>query len=144
MFGGLLASAIAKMDGVRDMSSWRWIFILEGITTILIGCISYFLIPDFPEDAKWLSPEEKDFVITRASTSKQRSQPITIGHILGFLSDIKNLAGGLMYFGGKLTAPCDYVEMMANLPVQLSLFLHTVRHPYQAQSLVASFNRSLF
>lgn len=100
MFGGLLASAIAKMDGVRGMSSWRWIFVLEGLATIVIGCASYPLIPDFPEDARWLSQDEKDFIITRAGISRQQIEPINIRHIARFFADIKNIAGGLMYFGG--------------------------------------------
>lgn len=61
-FGGLLASAIAKMDGIRGYSSWRWIFILEGIATILVGVSSYFLVSDFSEDVNWLNEEERRFV----------------------------------------------------------------------------------
>lgn len=104
MFGGLLASAIAKMDGIRGMSSWRWLFVLEGIVTIVIGFVSYPLIPDFPEDTRWLSQEERDFIISRAGTSRQQFQPISIQHIVKFLADIKNIAGGLMYFGGMSNA----------------------------------------
>ncbi|KAL2059461.1 hypothetical protein ABVK25_000754 [Lepraria finkii] len=37
MFGGLLASAIAKMDGVHGYHAWRWVFILEGIATIIMA-----------------------------------------------------------------------------------------------------------
>lgn len=72
MFGGLLASAIAKMDGVRGLSGWRWLFVLEGLATILIGRASYFLIPNFPEDAPWLSQEEKHLIMTRAGTSSKQ------------------------------------------------------------------------
>jgi len=100
MFGGLLASAIAKMDGVRGFSSWRWLFVLEGLATILIGCASYYLIPDFPEDAPWLSQEEQHLIMIRAGTSSKQLLPVTTQHIVRFLADIKNLAGGLMYMGG--------------------------------------------
>lgn len=33
-FSGLLAFAIAKMDGIGNLEGWRWIFILEGIVTV--------------------------------------------------------------------------------------------------------------
>ena len=36
-FGGLLARALVEMDGVGGLSGWSWIFILEGIATVLIG-----------------------------------------------------------------------------------------------------------
>jgi uncharacterized membrane protein len=42
-FGGLLAAAIANMDGVGGYEGWRWIFILEGIFTVLIGFASYWM-----------------------------------------------------------------------------------------------------
>ena len=101
MFGGLLASAIAIMDGLRGLSSWRWIFILEGVVTILIGITSFFVISDFPEDVAWLTQDERAFVIARAKAGmdKRQAQPITPHNILRFFSDPKNLLGGIMYFG---------------------------------------------
>ena len=54
-FGGLLASAIGKMSGMRGYLGWRWIFILEGTLTCVVAFVFYFLLPDFPEQAKWLT-----------------------------------------------------------------------------------------
>jgi MFS family permease len=95
-FGGLLASAIAKMEGVRGLHNWQWIFILEGILTILIGIAAFFLVSDFPEDAGWLTEEERKFVIARAG-GDDAPQHITSRHIVVFFKDIKNLLGGIMY-----------------------------------------------
>lgn len=50
-FGGLLASAIGKMDYIRDYRGWRWIFILEGCFTVVLGVIFFFTFPSFPEQA---------------------------------------------------------------------------------------------
>jgi MFS family permease len=61
-FGGLLASAIGKMDGVRGYGGWRWVFILEGLATIVMAVMVYFALPDFPEDCKWLSEREYDHI----------------------------------------------------------------------------------
>ncbi|KAF6236749.1 hypothetical protein HO173_005040 [Letharia columbiana] len=98
MFGGLLASAIANMQGVRGYSSWRWIFILEGIATIIIGIGAYFLVADFPADASWLSAEEKEFVIARTGTDEGAAPPITVRQIVSFFGNVKNIIGGFMYF----------------------------------------------
>ena len=61
-FSGLLAYAIAKWDGVANIAGWRRIFILEGAFTIACGFAVFFLLPDSPERAKWLSYKEKQFL----------------------------------------------------------------------------------
>ena len=99
MFGGLLASAIANMHGVRGYSSWRWVFILEGIATIIVGISAYFFVADFPVDVRWLSAQEKDFVITRAGTQERAASPITVRKVVSFFGDAKNIVGVFMYFG---------------------------------------------
>jgi MFS family permease len=64
-FSGLLAFGIAKMDGVGGLEGWRWIFILEGIVTVVVAFASFFLLYDFPETASFLTEEERQFVIYR-------------------------------------------------------------------------------
>ncbi|KAI1818414.1 major facilitator superfamily domain-containing protein [Poronia punctata] len=64
-FSGLLAFAIAKLDGVAGLEGWRWIFILEGIATVAVALAAYFLLYDFPETATFLTEEERAFVIWR-------------------------------------------------------------------------------
>jgi sugar phosphate permease len=60
-FSGLLAWAIAKMDGIAGLEGWRWIFILEGIATVVGAVFSYFVICDSPAKAWFLSEEEAKF-----------------------------------------------------------------------------------
>lgn len=64
-FSGLLAFGIGKMDGVGTLEGWRWIFILEGIATTLIATAAFFLVVDFPDTAKFLTEEEREWVIWR-------------------------------------------------------------------------------
>ena len=99
-FGGLLASAIANMNGIRGMSSWRWIFILEGIATILIGVAAFFVVSDFPEDARWINEEERSFIAARAANERE-TRAITIRDTAWIFRDPKNIAGALMYFGRR-------------------------------------------
>lgn len=95
-FGGLLASAIAKMNGIGGLANWRWLFILEGIATILIGIAAFYFVCDFPDDAKWLTEEERTFVIARTAGNK-KAQPITLVDVQNFFMDPKSLLGGIMY-----------------------------------------------
>ncbi|KAI8947527.1 major facilitator superfamily domain-containing protein [Xylaria longipes] len=63
--GGLLAYGIGHLDGVRGMSGWRWIMIIEGIPTIILGLLVLFFLPNDPEHARFLTPEEKKLMIAR-------------------------------------------------------------------------------
>lgn len=64
-FSGLLAYAIEKMDGVQNLAGWKWIFILEGLAPIAVSFCLYFILPDKPETASFLTKEEREFVINR-------------------------------------------------------------------------------
>lgn len=64
-FGGLLAAAIGKMGGIGGKNGWAWIFILEGLATILIGIASFYFVHDFPDEATFLTPEDRQRVIRR-------------------------------------------------------------------------------
>jgi MFS family permease len=64
-FGGLLAYAIGHMDGVAGQSGWRWIMILEGIPTFVLGVATFWILPDSPETAYFLNAEEKVFAAAR-------------------------------------------------------------------------------
>ncbi|KPI42794.1 putative transporter [Cyphellophora attinorum] len=64
-FSGLLAFAIEKMDGVSGLAGWKWIFILEGLAPIAVSFTLYFLLPDRPETAKFLTKQEREFVVNR-------------------------------------------------------------------------------
>jgi MFS family permease len=64
-FGGLLAYVIEKMDGMGGRPGWAWIFILEGLATVVIAVGAYFYMPDGLATAKFLTEEERDFAINR-------------------------------------------------------------------------------
>lgn len=53
------------MNGVGGYSGWRWIFILEGLATVVVGFISFFVIHDYPETASFLTKDEREWVISR-------------------------------------------------------------------------------
>ena len=72
-FGGLLAAAISKMDGIGGKAGWAWIFILEGLATVLAGIVSFWIIQDFPDTATFLTEEERTFVVRRLQADSQHS-----------------------------------------------------------------------
>ncbi|KAK7007855.1 high-affinity nicotinic acid transporter [Favolaschia claudopus] len=59
--GGFLAYAISFANGV--LAGWQWLFILEGIPPIILGIVTYFALPSYPEQSNWLSAAEKDLIL---------------------------------------------------------------------------------
>ncbi|KAH7039565.1 major facilitator superfamily transporter [Microdochium trichocladiopsis] len=70
-FSGLLAFAIAKMDGVAGLEGWRWIFILEGIFTVAIGVVCFFFLVDSPAlSSRWLTPDQIRYLEARQNVRR--------------------------------------------------------------------------
>ncbi|KAI9499235.1 major facilitator superfamily domain-containing protein [Zychaea mexicana] len=62
-FGGVLAYGIMHMKGLAGLSGWQWIFIIEAIPTILVGALTYFILPDYPEKATMLNEREREIIV---------------------------------------------------------------------------------
>lgn len=69
-FGGLLASAILKIPHMGWLHSWRLIFVIEGMATCLVGIASFFLLPNDPTGASWLSEDEKLLAVSRVRSER--------------------------------------------------------------------------
>ncbi|KAE8327832.1 major facilitator superfamily domain-containing protein [Aspergillus sergii] len=75
-FGPILAyvfSLIRVGDGIYTQG-WRWIFIIEGIATIVAGIAAAFFVVEFPDKARWLTPRQKQIAIARLSVDKQEKE----------------------------------------------------------------------
>ena len=67
------------------LHGWHWIFIAEGFPAIILGVVAIFYLSDRPADAHWLTPEERDWVVTlleRDTPSKEGTQGFTWGQAL--------------------------------------------------------------
>ena len=58
-FGSLLSGYILRMDGAAGVAGWRWLFILEGVPSVVLGVVTYFYLKNGPRDAAWLTADEK-------------------------------------------------------------------------------------
>ncbi|KAH6702740.1 hypothetical protein VD0002_g4639 [Verticillium dahliae] len=73
-FGGLLASGLTRMDGLGNLRGWSWIFMIDGITTCLLGLAGLFLLVEFPDTTKpsryFLSSRELAWVKSRVDADR--------------------------------------------------------------------------
>ncbi|KAF4960799.1 hypothetical protein F66182_18252, partial [Fusarium sp. NRRL 66182] len=102
-FGGLLAFAISKLNGIGNMAGWRWIFLIEGGVTVAVGLAMPFVIPRSSEKAGWLTDEEKRFIDcrlrlagVRATSKEVESEKFSWRHLSAGLLDWKVNLGVLM------------------------------------------------
>ncbi|KAK0239198.1 MFS general substrate transporter [Armillaria nabsnona] len=118
-FGGLLAAAISNMEGVGGKPAWAWIFILEGLVTVVAGVVSFWIIQDFPDTAKFLSEKERTVVVRRLQGDDQFSangEEFQVKYIKQSFLDWKTWIGVLIFAG-------------ASMPMHtFSLFLPSIIH----------------
>lgn len=64
-FGGAIAYGVGHMKDVQGLAAWRWLFILEGIPSCVSSVAVWFFLPDYPEEASWLSTPERELAVAR-------------------------------------------------------------------------------
>ncbi len=64
LFGAPLGALLLKMNGIGGLKGWQWLFLLEGMPSILLAFLVWFVLPDTPKTARWLQPEEKVWIET--------------------------------------------------------------------------------
>jgi len=76
VIGGPLAGTIMNgLHGVNGWSGWQWVFLIEGIPSVIAGVVTWLYLTDRPEQAKWLSAEQRELV--RADLARDQS---ALGH----------------------------------------------------------------
>ena len=83
--GGPLSGILFTLDGVAGLAGWQWIFMAEGIPSIVLGILTLFFLTDHPAAAKWLSTEERSYLeaTMRAETNDiARRGHVSLRHAL--------------------------------------------------------------
>ena len=66
IIGGPISGWIlSAMAGVADLKGWQWLFLLEGVPSVLVGIMVLFYLDDNPSKSKWLTSDEKGLLLTR-------------------------------------------------------------------------------
>jgi len=89
-FGGTLAYAIVKMDGIGGLHGWQWIFCLEGLATMVIAFGAFFFMHDYPDTASFLTEvERRDIIGLLKDDSQNLAKHYDIRFVLQALQDYK-------------------------------------------------------
>ncbi|KAJ6471432.1 MFS transporter [Mycena sanguinolenta] len=103
-FGGAIAYAVGHMNRDGGLSGWRWLFVLEGFPSCLSSILIFFLLPDYPETAHWLTEDEKKLAAYRLKDqgSKGTGAPVTWGEVKETLTEWRLYTHYVVYFGVSL------------------------------------------
>ncbi|EWZ85672.1 hypothetical protein FOWG_10777 [Fusarium oxysporum f. sp. lycopersici MN25] len=97
--GGIMAGAIVKgLKGVRGIPGWRWLFMVEGALTVFCGFGLYFLLPDYPRDARYFSPDQRRLAQIRILVDRQVSVDSTTRRMTSWQAFKAVVADGKAWF----------------------------------------------
>src|SRR3954447_11448403 len=99
VIGAPVSGLLLGLDGLMGLKGWQWLFIIEGIPSVLLGIVTWFYLTDRPEKATWLSPEQKAWLKTKLDAeiaAKQAVKHLSLGEAL---TSPKVIMLSLVYFG---------------------------------------------
>jgi MFS transporter, ACS family, tartrate transporter len=63
ILGGPLSGVLLSLRGLGGLDGWQWLFLVEGLPAVVLGLVALWYLTDRPEDARWLPPDEKAWLI---------------------------------------------------------------------------------
>ena len=103
IIGGPISGLLLGLHQVRGLSGWQWLFLLEGIPAVVLGSVAFFFITDRPENAKWLSSEQRAWLTKKLREEEQE--------------------GAMLSHAGVNTPPAAY-EAFLNVRIWLFAFVY--------------------
>jgi MFS transporter, ACS family, tartrate transporter len=97
--GAPISTALLGLDGMLGLKGWQIMYIAEGIPTVLIGILTLFVLTDRPDQAKFLTNEEKAWLSSKLATERTAKEAVRKFTMLQGMFDLKVLLLALNYFG---------------------------------------------
>jgi ACS family 4-hydroxyphenylacetate permease-like MFS transporter len=79
MLGSAVSGYILALDGVLNLKGWQWLFLMEGMPSILLGIVVWHYMSDKPADARWLTQEEKGALEAMLARDRAQSRAAPVG-----------------------------------------------------------------
>jgi MFS family permease len=133
LLGSPISGALLNMGGLMGLRGWQWLFVIEAVPPILLGIFALYWLTDSPAQARWLSAEQRDWLVTRlAGDENRRHAPpkvslwkvlsdwrvlmltlvcgstVTVSTVLGFWQPLIIRSFGVSYFNAGLLTALPY------------------------------------
>ena len=146
-FSGLLAAAIQQLDGRGGLAGWSWIFLLEGLFTVLWGIFSFFMLPNDAHGVRTFKPEHVEQCLRRLEEDSNdfQHQKVTLKEMLSIFKEVHVLlslpfyfATGALGFGLSVFSPTiikslgysSTITQLLTVPPYVMAFIATVITAY--------------
>jgi len=99
VIGAPLSGFLLGLDGVAGLKGWQWLFILEGVPSVVLGVATWFTLTDRPAVATWLPDDQRQWLVARLEAeeaARARAHGMTLAEAL---TQPRVLALSVVYFG---------------------------------------------
>jgi MFS transporter, ACS family, tartrate transporter len=101
--GSLVSSQILSLGAWGGLDGWQWLFILEAVPAVVLGIVVMLHLTDGPEQAKWLAPEQRDWLVGQLAKERARRESIRHYALGETLRNPRVWLLSLVYFGQNMT-----------------------------------------
>jgi MFS transporter, ACS family, tartrate transporter len=104
--GSPISAALLQLDGWLGLHGWQWMSIVEAAPAILFGGLAFFILPDTPLQAKWLTAEQRRWLTDRINDERDGGRSSSRRSTWRVLIDKHVLAAGLIFAGSTGASAC--------------------------------------
>ncbi|CAN5902131.1 MFS transporter [soil metagenome] len=97
--GAPISTGLMGLDGLFGLKGWQVMYLAEGIPTILVGIATFFILTNRPEEAKFLTAQERDWLVARLASERKAKEKVRVYSLRESLSNPKVLLLALNYLG---------------------------------------------
>jgi ACS family tartrate transporter-like MFS transporter len=100
--GSPISASLLQMEGYLGFHGWQWMFVIEAVPAVLLGIACFFVLPNGPADARWLTDAQRSWLTERLTTDGY-SPKKAVGHLSLWqvFSNKYVLAASLIYAGAS-------------------------------------------
>ncbi|MFM0226632.1 MFS transporter [Paraburkholderia dipogonis] len=120
MLGAPISTFVMEHTHLFGWSGWRSMFFIEGLPAIALGVVTFMVMKDRPDDARWLTADERAELSHALAVERQEAQRVSPKSAWLALLDRRVLAFGLIYFGINI----GVVALSFFLPQMVAEFSH--------------------
>lgn len=96
--GGPLSGWLMTQDNALNMAGWRWMFLVEGVPTVLLAFVVLAVFVNSPKDAKWLTPEEKTWLADTLAQDEAAAGPKAASSVMAAVLSWRTWASACVWF----------------------------------------------
>ena len=101
--GPPVSAWLLTLDGMFGLAGWQWLFLVEALPPLIMCFVTWFLLTDHPKDAKWLRPEQREWLQGRLDSEQQQREAVHRYGLGEAMSNPRVWLLTLVYFGQNVS-----------------------------------------